>query len=228
MSKNHLKRINAPKTWPIERKSTVFIIRPRPSGHAMAKSLPLSIILRDVLGLARFTRGVRFILNTQEVLINGKRQLRPEASAGLFDLLSFPALKAHYRVTINGLNRLALLPVSGKEATLIPCRVTSKTALKGGRIQLGFHNGRTLLVTKDSYQVGGTVLLTLENREDAYFPFAEGAPVFIAGGKHVGTIGTLSRINGQDVTVTTADGPLETKRGHLFVLGGEKPVVKVA
>lgn len=227
MSKNHLKRMNAPKTWPIERKATVFITRPKPGPHSMAMSMPLSILLIDVLDLARSARGVRFILNTQEVLVNGTKQRRPDASAGLFDIVSFPATKTNYRIVINKLNRLAAIPVAGKDAEVVPCKITSKTLLSSKRLQLGFHNGRTLLVQKDRYKVGGTVLLGLDGKERAYFPFEQGAFVSVTGGKHVGQHGIVERLSNGEATVKTPEGEIETRVGNLFVLGKGTSEIKI-
>ena len=50
--KNHLKRIAAPKSWLINRKSSTFIVRPNPGAHALDKGLPLGVIIRDNLKLA--------------------------------------------------------------------------------------------------------------------------------------------------------------------------------
>lgn len=227
MSQNHLKRMNAPKTWPIERKATVFIARPKPGPHSMATSMPLGILLNDVLGLARSARGVRFILNTQEVLVNGTKQRRTDASAGLFDVVSFPATKTSYRIVLNRLNRLAAIPVASKDAGIVPCRIISKTLLPSKTLQLGFHNGRTLLVQKDRYKVGGTVMLGLDGKEQAYFPLEQGAFVAVTGGKHVGKHGILERLSSGEAAVKTPEGEIETRVGHLFVLGKGTSEIKI-
>ena len=47
----HLKTINAPKSWPIERKAKKFITKPLPGTHKLVESLPLGIILKTFLKL---------------------------------------------------------------------------------------------------------------------------------------------------------------------------------
>lgn len=227
MTKNHLKTVTAPKTWPVLRKASRFIIRPRSGGHRMDASLPLTVVIRDILGMARMSRGVRFILNSQEVLVNGVKQRRPEATIGLMDVLSFPAIKTSFRLLINDLNKLHVVPIAGKEASLIPSRVTSKTRLAGGRLQLGFHNGRTLLVEKDECKVGATVMLTLENTVDSILPFEKGAFVFITGGSHVGVAGVVDSFEEKRIIVKTADGTVQTLAKYAFVVGKGSSAIKL-
>ena len=225
MAKNHLKRLDAPKTWPIPRKETVYVMRPRPSGQRMDRGLPLNLILKDELEMARTARGVRAILNTQEVLLNGKKQARPEALAGLFDVVTFPTLKTSFRILINEKNTLYALPITGKEATLIPSKVTSKTLTKKG-MQLGFHNGRVLL-TKEKAKTGDTVMLGVDNKIDSVLPFAKGAYALIMGGKHVGKAGTLEKVENGIVTVKAKDGEFTTKKEQAFVVGTGKAAIKI-
>ncbi len=227
MTKNHLKRMSAPKTWPIERKGSVFVTRPRPGPHGLDRSVPLSTLLIDVLGVARTARGVRTILNTQEVLVNGKRRRRPEDTAGLMDIVSFPATKASYRITINRLNKLQAVPVAGDDARLLACKVTSKTLLKGGALQVGFHNGRTVRAAKDGYAVGATVLLAADGKEQARFPLEKGAFALITRGRHVGAAGTVERLEDGKAFLKDGGNVLETRKEHVFVLGKGKPAVKI-
>lgn len=226
MTKNHLKRINAPKTWPIARKETVFIVRPQPSGHSMAASLPISLLLKEVLGIANTTRAVRFILNTQEVLVNGRRVRRPEASAGLMDVVSFPAAKTSFRILINDRNKLFALPIAGDEAKFVPSRVTSKRLQKGKKLQVGCHNGSAVLYDK-ACKVGDTLLLTFESKVHAHYALAQGAFVLVTSGKHVGKAGTVERIADGTVAIKAPEGTVETLAKHAFVLGSGASTIKL-
>jgi len=227
MTKNHLKRINAPKTWPISRKETTFTLRPNPGGHAMTQSMPLSILFRDALGIARTMRSIKTLLNTQEVLVNGKRRMRPEDTAGLMDVVSFPAIKTSYRILIDRRNTLKAVPVAGDEAGLIPSKVTSKTKVRGGKLQIGCHNGRTLLMEKGAPVIGSTLMLTPDNKTKEVFPLEKGASVLITGGKHVGQHGTLKALENGSATIKLADGEIMTGTEFVFVIGKAKPAIKV-
>jgi small subunit ribosomal protein S4e len=227
MVKRHLKRMDSPKSWPITRKETVFVIRPRPGGHKMGQSLPLSILLRDVLGYASTTRAVRFLLTTQEVLVNGRRVRKPEDTAGLMDVVTFPSTKTSFRILIDQRNKLFTLPIAGEEAKLIPSKVTSKRLQPGGKLQLGFHNGRTLITDEKGYKAGDTLLLTMENKSHAHFPLAKGTFALITGGKHVGATGIVEKTEGSKVLLAAEGAIIETTKEHTFSLGHEKPAIKL-
>ena len=48
----HLKRNPAPKFWTIHRKEFVWTVRPKSGPHALQQSLPLTLIVKEMLGYA--------------------------------------------------------------------------------------------------------------------------------------------------------------------------------
>ncbi|MBW2977059.1 30S ribosomal protein S4e, partial [Candidatus Woesearchaeota archaeon] len=52
MSK-HLKRNFAPRNWKIKKKGMKFVTKPSPGPHKMNMSLPLNVIMRDILNCAK-------------------------------------------------------------------------------------------------------------------------------------------------------------------------------
>ena len=84
MVKQHLKRINAPKEWPLGRKQTTFVPRPLPGAHNMHSGMPLSMVLKDLLKYANTTREVKRILNDKQLysnMQNASRNLgKPDAA----------------------------------------------------------------------------------------------------------------------------------------------------
>ena len=56
MSSNHLKRLAMPRSWPLPRKTTVWVTRPTPGAHALELCMPVTLVIRDVLGLAKTAR----------------------------------------------------------------------------------------------------------------------------------------------------------------------------
>ncbi len=92
---NHLKRLNMPRTWKLERKNFKFMIRPD-AGKDFELSMPLLPILRDVLKVVATAKEARFVINQGSVLINQKKAKRTQQPVGLFDVLSFA--DQHYRL----------------------------------------------------------------------------------------------------------------------------------
>ena len=55
-SSSHLKRLAMPRSWPLPRKTTVWVTRPSPGGHSLERCMPVNLIIRDVLGRAQSSR----------------------------------------------------------------------------------------------------------------------------------------------------------------------------
>ncbi|MDF1541094.1 MAG: 30S ribosomal protein S4e, partial [Candidatus Thorarchaeota archaeon] len=67
--KKHLKRLPAPKYWPIKRKHGKFTTKPRPGPHGREECLTLTILLREVLGRAENMREVKAIVSAGDVYV---------------------------------------------------------------------------------------------------------------------------------------------------------------
>ena len=222
--KNHLKRLAAPKSWKIKRKGQTFITRPYPSGHALSFSLPLNIVLRDILKVAKTTKEVRSVLHENEVLVDGKRRRNQHYAFGFFDVLSIPALKKSYRLVLDAWGKLVTIPVVAKEESLKLCKVVGKTSLKKGVVQLHFHDGKCFLMDKSDknvYRVGDTVVFNFnEKKITQHLSLAEGVLVYLVGGSHVGSFGKVDKLNGSEFVFKSQDGDsFTTLTKYAFVVG---------
>ena len=193
----------------------------------MRFSVPLAVLLKEMLDMAHSARAMRFLLNEQEVLVNGVRVRRLDASAGLFDVVAFPTLKANYRIVFNTLGKLHAIPISGEDAKTVPSKITSKQMLAGKKLQLGFHNGKTLLVAKSDEKVGSTILLGIDGKVHSSFPLEVGVFVVVISGKHVGCNGVITECKDGVITLKTGDDSLLTRSSHVFALGKEKSAIKI-
>ncbi len=228
--KNHLKRIAAPRTWQIERKRGTFITKPNAGPHPLNLGLPLVVILRDVLKLASTSAEVQKLLQRNEVLIDGLRRRDSRFIVGFMDVLSIPGLQKFYRVALDSKGRLELFPISKEDASLKPCKVTRKTALRGGRLQATLHDGHTVLLDgkSRSVRVGDTLLVELPARKlQEILPAGAGMAVCFLRGKHSGQSGILQEIRGNKAMFAVGGQQVETAREHLFILGRKSPAVKM-
>ena len=71
-SRKHLKRYKAPKTWPIHPKEKTWTVKPAAGPHAIEDSLSLLVVVRDILGIADNAREAKRIINSGNVLIDGR------------------------------------------------------------------------------------------------------------------------------------------------------------
>jgi small subunit ribosomal protein S4e len=220
--KNHLKRIPAPRTWILARKENTFVVRPSPSGHQMDQGLPLGVIIRDNLNFASTMSEVKKILNSNEVLVNGKRRKNHRFLVGLFDNLVFPNLNKFFQVGLDLKGRIVVNEVSEKDSKVKFSKIMGKTAIKKGKIQFNLHDG-TNLVSDKKAKVGDTLVLELPSLEiKQVLELKPGVEVLLAKGNNGGSFGELKKINGNRVTCLVNDEEIETAKKYLFAVMRDK------
>jgi small subunit ribosomal protein S4e len=224
MASSHLKRIVAPKTWPVLRKTTTFISRPKPSGQRMGLTMPAVVLMRDMLGLVLTSQQARKVLRTQTVTVNGRRIHDTDSAVGFMDILAVGG--KGYRLLINESNTLYLAPV-GKDEDIIIQKVRGKTTLTKGRTQIACTSGRTLIVEKTAAKTNDSIVLDSKGAMTDHLPLAPGATVLLTGGNHIGKVGKVERIEGKMIVVAAAGALLETATTHAYVIGKERPLIKL-
>ena len=65
----HLKRQGIGKFWPIKRKGTAYLAV---ATHNQKESIPLVVVLRDVLKIVKNKKELKRALNDKQILINQK------------------------------------------------------------------------------------------------------------------------------------------------------------
>jgi small subunit ribosomal protein S4e len=222
MASSHLKRIVAPKTWPILRKTTKFISRPKPNGQKLEMTMPIVLVMREMLGLVQTAAQARKILRSQEVLVNGKRIFDTDSAVGFMDLISITGKL--YRVLINQSNILTVVPTTDE---LIIQKVTGKTTMSKTKTQLNCASGRNILVEKGDFKVGDSIAIDPKGLITGHYALAPGASVLLTGGSHIGKVGVVENVAGQVITFTSGEQKLETAKRHAYVVGKGKPAIHI-
>ncbi|HYT00932.1 MAG TPA: 30S ribosomal protein S4e [Thermoplasmata archaeon] len=228
--KKHLKRLPAPRSWTVTRKTEFWVLRPSPGPHPIERSVPVGLILRDMLKLCDTAREARHILNNRGVLVDGRVITEPKFPVGLMDVLTLKDLKTHYRMLVDTRGRMALVALESDDAKWKLCRVEDKTTVPGGKTQLNLHDGRNVLLPKDAYKTGTTLKVDLPEQKVAeHFELAAGAPVLVTGGKHVGEIAhvlDVQRTRNPRANIVTFKEGFSTDIDKVFVVGKEAPTIK--
>jgi small subunit ribosomal protein S4e len=187
MSNNHLKRLAMPRSWPLPRKTTVWVTRPSPGAHTLEHCMPITLVLRDVLGMAKTAREVRYILHNELAQVDGRVVKDTRRGVGLMDVLSVG--DEHFRCVLDHNGRLRYRPISAAEASWKVCRIDGKSTIKGGKTQLNLHDGRNILVDDaQAYNTGDSLKLNLPDQKILeHIRFGEGTRCFLIGGAHVGS-----------------------------------------
>jgi len=223
---NHLKSLAAPKTWPIPRKRFVFVTKQHPGPHTLNSSMPLSVVLRDVLKALSVAREMKKALAAGKILVNGVVRKEMKFPVGIFDTVSVPDADVHVRLIYNRYGQFATSKIKKDRVALRYVKIVGKTILRGGKLQLNFFDGSNLLVPKDDYKVGDTLILH-DNAVKQHLRFGKGAMAYLMAGKHMGKIGIVEEVftfNGSqpDRVVLAADKEkLDTLRSYAFVVDKE-------
>ena len=228
--KKHLKRLPAPRSWSIPRKTDFWVVRPSPGPHGIGESVPLGSILRDMLKVCDTAREARHILNNRGVLVDGRVVTDPKFPVGLMDVLSLNETKAHYRMLVNTRGRMSLVGIDEGDAKWKLCRVEDKTTVRGGKTQVNLHDGRNLLLPKDSYKTGTTVKMNVPGQKVLeHYDLNKGAPVLVTAGQHVGEIAhvlEVQRTRNPRANIVTFTEGFSTDIQKVFVVGTEGPTIK--
>lgn len=221
----HLKRLNAPGSWTIVRKTTKYIAKPLPGAHKLSESLPIALILK-MLGHAQTTAEVKKILTSHEVLVDGRRVRDPKAPVGILDSIALPKSNEYYRIAFDTKARLQLVPISKSEANNKLCKVINKTSVKGTKLQLNLNDGRNLLADAKAANTGDTLLIEVPSQKIVQkLALEKGALIYLLGGKHIGTFGTLQSIEDDEITLTANNQTIATAKKYALVVGKDKPAL---
>lgn len=223
-----MKRLAAPKAWPVERKKSKFITRPS-AARGKELAMPANMILRDIIKQASTAREANKIVRNNTVMVDGKRISETRRPVGLMDTFAIGETGESYRMLLDKKGKLALKPISGDEAKLKVCRINRKTTLKKGRIQLGLHDGRTLIAAGNgNYRTGDSLLLKLPEQEiKSHIKLEKKATVYLLGGKHTGFVGMVEDIKDNKLTVKIGGQTVETMKKFAIAIGKDKPLIGV-
>ncbi len=220
---NHLNRLAAPRPWPIPRKTSVWTVKPAPGPHAKDRSIPLLLLVRDVLHLADTRKEGTHIIGNRKVYVDGRATRDEKRPVGLMDVVTIPSIDHQYRLLLDARGMLRLAAISKEEARWKLVRIEGKGLVHGGKVQLRTHDGRTLLVAKDSYRVGDVLKISIpEQRLLDHFPLSPGAITYLTGGSHVGELATLADtevVRSHKPNLVRFEEGFSTIRDYAFVVG---------
>jgi small subunit ribosomal protein S4e len=239
-----LKRKPAPRFWPIHRKEFVWIVRPSPGPHSLEKCLPLSLVLRDILGVAETRKEAKKIISQGKVYVDGKVRRKDDFPVGLMDVISMPDLNKFYRI-LPSHKGLFLNPISKEEASFKLLRVEGRTIVKNGASQIALHDGSNMLVKVEDpesppevvYETFDTLKLGLPEKEVLdQLKTKKGNIAIVTGGKNIGKQGKIVEIEKTEAKKRrNALVVIEDEKGNryqtildfVFSIGGAKSLISL-
>ena len=193
---DHLKRLNAPDSWHIAKKTTTFITKTAPGPHN-ANAMPIAVWLRDHMKFARNLKEVKQILGQKDVIINGRPCRDPKMGIGIFDIVALPKMNKYFRILRDKSGRHISVEIDAEAAKSRLVKIKNKTTITGGKVQLNLRDGANILAD-NTYKAGDSVEVSIEPETRfkiiSHFPFAVGNMAMIIGGKHSGNIARIVEI----------------------------------
>jgi len=229
-----LSRLAAPKAWPIKRKGIKWIARSIPGPHNLGMAMPLSVWLKEVLGLAGTTNSIKKILNAGEIKVNNKTAKEPNFPVGIFDVISIEKIGRHYRILVDKNGRLRLAEIPRSESRTITLKITSKQAIQNGKTQIAFNNGWTIITDK-KFAPGDCIMFDFETKKvKSHFKPEAGMLAYVISGEHANQIAELKSIKAEGVlrkkklAVLLHDSEMfETSLDKIFIVGKEAPEISL-
>jgi len=236
-----LKRKPAPAFWQIHRKDLPWVAKPSSGSHSLQECLPLTLVLRDMLGVAQTRKEGKLIIAQGKVLVDGKIRKRDESPIGLMDVISMPDANKYYRVMPSH-KGLVLAPISKEESNFKLVRVENKTIVRNG-VQIALHDGSVILIkvadpknpVEVTYNTFDILKVTYpEKTVTETLKTKEGNLAVITGGKNIGKIGRIVEIEKTEakkrrqalVVIEDAKGTrYQTILNFVFSIGEATPMI---
>jgi len=228
-----LKRQMAPSFWGISRKNKRFAITVRPGSHSKAHSIPTAILLRDILKIVTTLREAKSTIYGGKVTIDGVKRKSLHHSIGLMDVVELENISDVYRFVPKDNQILKPLKINETEKTKKLAKIVSKTSIKGGKTQLGFHDGRSM-ISDIAVNVWDSCLLEIPKQKILeVIKLEQGCQVIVTRGINAGQIGTVKKIEEgtfslpRRVLLELGERKIEISTEIIMVVGKEKPVIQV-
>ena len=232
----HLKRMVSPKSWGIARKTNKFITKPSPGPHN-ANALPAGVWLRDHMKFARTKKEAKQILRQRDMIVNGRPCRHFDMGIGIFDIIALPKINKYYRIVRDRSGRHKSVEITEEASQSRLAKITNKTLLKGGKVQLNLRDGSNL-IGDNTYKSRDSIEVSLKEGEFGkildHFPFAVGNVAMAVDGRHSGSVGKIKEVipvfgsvpNRVILTDVETGNEFETIDQYIIMVGREQSAVE--
>lgn len=231
--RNKMKRLAAPRSWDISRKGERFVFKPVPGPHTISTAYPLGVVVRDLMSMADLSKELKFIMKGGKVLVDGKERRTPRFPVGLFDVVSVPVEGVDYRL-VPSPKGFVLARVNADEAKTKLCSIRTKIKVRGGHIQYGLHDGRSMVADELDLSPGDAVLLDVQSQKVlGQARLAKGSLGLVLTGDRAGQLGKISDVKKGTISrermvrLSLPSGEAEVPSRLVFPVGAATPMITV-
>lgn len=231
----HLKRLNAPKHWMLDKLSGAFAPRPSSGPHKLRECLPLVLFLRNRLKYAQTNAEAKRIVKMRLIKVDGKVRTDLNFPAGLMDVISIEKTDEHFRLVYDVKGRYAIHRITKAEAEFKLCRVKRLCVGPKNVPFLLTNDGRTIRYPDPAININDTIVVNIESGKITdHVKFEIGNICMVTGGHNVGRVGLVmsrERHPGSFDIVHVKDAAghtFATRLSNIFILGqGNKPLISI-
>lgn len=183
-----MKRQMVPKSWPVPRKGSTFVVKP------ISGEIPVLIILRDILKIAQNRKEVKKAIHMNNVLINGRAIREDKVGMSLFDSLTIVPSKKSYRIDLAQNGKFRVIEIDEKNAGKKIAKVVNKKTLKGKKVQLNLNDGNNFL-SEVKCGTNDSVVVDFKSKKiEKCLELKDKAEVIVFAGKHAGKKGIIEKL----------------------------------
>lgn len=228
-----LKRQMAPQFWGINRKSKRFVVTIRPGPHKKELAIPTAVFLRDTLKIVNSLREAKSAIYGGRVKIDGVVRKSLHHAIGLMDVVELQDVSEVYRLVPTGGKILKPVKINTAEKSKKIVRVASKTTIKDGKTQIGFHDGRSI-ISDAKVSVGDSCLIQIpEPKILEVLKLEKNSHVLVTQGVNAGQIGKVETIESgtfilpKRILLSLGERKIEIPSNFVMVIGKEEPVIQI-
>ncbi len=228
-----LKRQMAPQFWGIARKDKRFVITTRPGPHKKDHAVPTAVFLRDMLKIVTSLREAKTSIYSGKVKIDGVVRKSLHHAIGLMDVVELENVSDVYRLVPTEGKLLKPIKINDSEKTKKLVRVTSKTTISKGRMQIGFHDGRST-ISDTKVNVGDVCLIQVPDQKILeVIKLETGNQGLVTRGINAGQIGKIENVEEgtfilpKRVILSLGDRKIEIPADIIMPIGKEEPVIQL-
>ena len=228
-----LKRQMAPSFWGISRKDKRFVITVKSGPHPKNFSIPSAVFLRDTLKIVSTLREAKATIYDGKVTVDGVVRKSLHHGIGLMDVIELEGVSDIYRLVPQNAQILTPIKIESSEKSKKLVKITSKTTVRNGKTQIGFHDGRSL-ISDSSVNVGDSCLMQVpEQKILDVIKLEKGSQVIITQGVNAGQIGSIEDIKEgtfmlpKRVLVALGERKIEIPTTLVMLVGKDNPVIQI-
>ena len=228
-----LKRQMAPLFWGITRKDKRFVITVKPGSHKKSYSIPTAVFLRDTLKIVTSLREAKTSIYSGKVKIDGVVRKSLHHSIGLMDVVELENVSDVYRLVPTEGKILKPIKIQESEKTKKLVTVVSKTTINKGKMQIGFHDGRSI-ISDTKVSVGDTCLIQIpEGKIIEVIKLEAGSHGLVTRGINSGQIGKIETVEEgtfilpKRIILSLGDRKIEIPADIIMTIGKEEPIIQI-